>query len=38
MGVHYVNGSLLGTLDPLEPQALVYAPGEDRTLHLEAVE
>jgi hypothetical protein len=38
MGVHYVNGSLLGTLDPLKPQALVYAPGEDGTLHLAAVE
>ena len=26
MGQHFVNGSLLGTLDPLRPQALVYEP------------
>ncbi len=38
MGVHYVNGALLGTLDPLKPQALVYAPGADGSLHLAAVE
>ncbi len=38
MGVHYVNGALLGTLDPLKPQAMVYAPGNDGSLHLAAVE
>jgi hypothetical protein len=38
MGVHYVNGALLGTLDPLKPQAMVYAPGNDGALHLAAVE
>lgn len=38
MGVHYVNGSLLGTLDPLKPQALVYAPGASGELRLAAVE
>jgi hypothetical protein len=27
MGQHFVNGNLLGTLDPLKPQALVYRPG-----------
>lgn len=27
MGQHFVNGALLGTLDPLRPQALVYRPG-----------
>ena len=26
MGQHFVNGSLLGTLDPTKPQALVYEP------------
>ncbi len=26
MGQHFVNGALLGTLDPLKPQALVYEP------------
>lgn len=38
MGVHYVNGALLGTLDPLKPQALVYAPTGDGRLRLAAVE
>ena len=40
MGVHYVNGTLVG--DPAEhlttPEALVYAPGSDGRLHLAAVE
>jgi hypothetical protein len=32
MGVHYVNGTLLGnlTLDPSEPQALIYEPFNDK--------
>jgi len=39
MGVHYVNGTLLGnlTLDPAQPQALVYEP-VDGKLRLVAVE
>lgn len=38
MGVHYVNGDLLGTLDALKPQALVYAPAKGGQLRLAAVE
>jgi len=32
MGVHYVNGTLLGnlTLDPSQPQALIYEPGNGK--------
>ena len=32
MGVHYVNGTLLGnlTLDPAQPQALIYEPVEGK--------
>ena len=32
MGVHYVNGTLLGnlTLDPSQPQALIYEPFNDK--------
>lgn len=26
MGQHFVNGALIGTLDPTKPQALVYEP------------
>lgn len=39
MGVHYVNGALVGsgTIDPLKPQAVVYEPDGGR-LHLVAVE
>jgi len=39
MGVHYVNGALVGsgTIDALRPQALVYEPNDDE-LHLVAVE
>lgn len=29
MGQHFVNGALLGTLDPTKPQALVYEPTAD---------
>lgn len=40
MGVHYVNGALVGSgkIDALTPQALVYEPGADGQLHLVAVE
>jgi hypothetical protein len=39
MGVHFVNGGVGDTkLDPLEPEALVYAPMRDRTLRLAALE
>ena len=39
MGFHYINVDLLDlTLDPLQPEALVYAPGQDGRLHLAAVE
>ena len=32
MGVHYVNGTLLGnlTLDPAQPQALIYEPSDGK--------
>ncbi len=40
MGIHYVNSNLAGdtVLDPLRPEALVYAPGEDGQLQLVALE
>ena len=40
MGVHYVNGSLVGDgkLDPLTPEAVVYEPDTAGRLHLVAVE
>jgi hypothetical protein len=40
MGVHYVNGDLVGSgkIDALKPQALVYEPGDHGSLHLVAVE
>jgi hypothetical protein len=40
MGVHYVNGSLVGdtVLDPTRPEAIVYAPGGGGRLKLAAVE
>lgn len=40
MGVHYVKGALVaaGKVDALRPQALVYEPTENGTLHLVAVE
>jgi hypothetical protein len=40
MGVHYVNGSLVGdtVLDPEHPEALVYAPNADGQLKLAALE
>ena len=39
MGVHFVSGGVGDTrLDPLSPEALVYAPMRDRTLRLAALE
>ena len=40
MGIHYVNGSLLGdaVLDPAKPEALVYQPRPDGKLRLVALE
>lgn len=40
MGVHYINGSLLGDaqLDPAHPEALVYEPLPDGSLRLVAAE
>ena len=39
MGVHWVNGGVGDTqLDPLNPEALVYAPMRDQTLRLAALE
>lgn len=40
MGVHYVKGALVGDskIDPVHPEALVYAPDVDGTLRLAAVE
>jgi hypothetical protein len=36
MGIHYVNGPLIGdgVLDPQRPEILLYAPGEDGKLTL----
>ena len=30
MGIHYVNGKLFGTLEPDQPQALIYEPQGNR--------
>ncbi|HEV7653751.1 MAG TPA: hypothetical protein VGP36_03305 [Mycobacteriales bacterium] len=40
MGVHFVNGDLVGTptVDLRHPEALVYAPDRDGTLRLAALE
>jgi hypothetical protein len=40
MGIHYVNGALVGSgvIDALHPQALVYEPQPDGQLSLVAVE
>jgi hypothetical protein len=40
MGVHYVNGALVGdtVLDPKQPEALVYAPNAAGNLQLVALE
>jgi hypothetical protein len=40
MGQHYVSGDLVGddVLDPLQPEALVYEPGEDGAMILVAYE
>ena len=39
MGFHYINGALLDTtLDPTQPEALVYAPTADGRVRLVAVE
>ena len=40
MGIHYVNGGLVGDgeINPLTPEAVIYEPGENGSLHLVAVE
>jgi hypothetical protein len=40
MGIHYVNGDLVGSgqINPLTPQALVYEPEDNGQLRLVAVE
>jgi hypothetical protein len=39
MGFHYINVDLLDlTLDPHQPEAMVYVPGKNGKLHLGAVE
>lgn len=39
MGYHYINTSLMDSaLDPLQPEAMVYAPGPNGRLKLAAVE
>ncbi|MGB8580780.1 MAG: hypothetical protein WCD47_08150 [Candidatus Sulfotelmatobacter sp.] len=40
MGVHYVNGTLLGnlTLDPSQPEALIYEPSSNGKMTLVGVE
>jgi hypothetical protein len=39
MGYHYINADMLDTtVDPLQPEAMVYAPGPNGKLKLAAVE
>ena len=38
MGIHFLNPSLLGTVDPTEPQLVIYNPRRDGSLQLVAVE
>jgi hypothetical protein len=40
MGIHFVNGALIfdGTIDPMQPEALVYEPQKNGKLQLVAVE
>lgn len=39
MGYHYINTGILDTtVDPLQPEAMVYAPGPNGQLQLAAVE
>ena len=40
MGIHFVNGAFVGdtVLNPLQPEALVYEPGEHGQLQLVALE
>ncbi len=38
MGQHYINGSLIGTTDPLQPAAMVYGIEANGNLRLGAVE
>lgn len=38
MGIHFLNPDLLGTVDPSEPQLLIYVPRNDGTLKLVGVE
>ncbi len=39
MGYHYINTAILDTtVDPLQPEAMVYAPGPNGILQLAAVE
>jgi hypothetical protein len=40
MGIHYANGGLVGDgkITPLEPEALLYAPDKNGTLHLAGAE
>ena len=38
MGQHYIQGSLIGTTDPLQPAAMVYPIDANGQLHLGAVE
>ena len=38
MGIHFLNPGLLGTVDPIEPQLVIYVPRKDGSLKLVAVE
>jgi hypothetical protein len=40
MGEHFMNGELIGdgTLDPAQPEALLYAPQDEGTVELAGVE
>ena len=38
MGYHYINGVLDNIIDPLKPEAMVYAPRPNGKLSLGAVE
>jgi hypothetical protein len=38
MGIHYLNGDNVGSLDPTRPQLVIYEPEQNGTLRLVAVE
>ncbi len=38
MGIHFLNAKLLGSVDPTQPQLVIYVPRADGSLKLVAVE